>query len=476
MLYAATAISLPAQVFTTLTSFEGIGSEGVMPVSGLVQSTNGNFYGTTLQGGGVGGDLGTDGTVYMITPKGTLDTLYDFCTTTCPGGETPGTALIQATNGDFYGTTEYGGANGNYGTIFKMTPSGAVSTLYNFCAQASGYLCLDGELPDAKLVQGANGDFYGTTRGGGAFSRGTVFKITPTGALTTLYSFCAQSNCADGATPLGLIQVASGEFYGVAYYGGGSLDAGTIYKISSTGVMTILHSFCSATCSDGAQPSSILQGADGNFYGVTAGGGSVDAGTIYKITPAGTLTTLYAFCAGGIPCEDGSEPNSLVQATDGNFYGTAADYGPNYAGTLFRLTPTGTLTTLYAFCSQTGCSDGETPNPGLIQATNGTFYGTTEYSDQSDLAFGTVFSLSVGLAPFIETQTAGGTVGSEVKILGNNLTGAISVSFNGTLASFEVPSSSFIVAKVPEGATSGTVKVLTPSGTLSSNGVFQVLP
>jgi uncharacterized repeat protein (TIGR03803 family) len=174
-------------------------------------------------------------------------------------------------------------------------------------------------------------------------------------------------------------------------------------------------------------------------------------------------------------CADGADPTAgLIQATDGNFYGTTLRWGANGAGTVFEITPAGELTTLYSFCSLSNCSDGQSPAAGLIQDTNGTFYGTTESGGVISCGCGTVFSLSVGLGPFVETQTTSGKVGAAVKILGTDLTGATSVTFNGEAAAFTVVSGSEITTKVPTGATSGPVVVVTPGGTLTSNVIFRV--
>jgi uncharacterized repeat protein (TIGR03803 family) len=197
-------------------------------------------------------------------------------------------------------------------------------------------------------------------------------------------------------------------------------------------------------------------------------GGTDDNGTIFCITPTGTLTTLHTFLIA-----EGKEPGAaLIQATDGNFYGTAHAGGANNAGTIFNISASGTLTTLYSFCSQSGCADGQSPNASLVQDTNGTFYGTTGAGGAN--GYGTVFSLSVGLGPFVETNPTSGKVGAAVGILGSNLKGATSVSFNGTAATFKVSSTSLITTTVPAGATTGTVQVVTPSGTLSSNVPFRV--
>ncbi len=432
VLCATTAVALPAQTFTTLRRFDK--TDGAIPDAALVQATNGDLYGTTYGGGANGG-----GTVFKITPSGGLTTLYSFlCSqTNCTDGLDPTAGLIQGTDGNFYGTTPIGGANKG-GTVFKITPRGTLTTLYGFCSTPYG-LCTDGEYPGAGLVQATNGDLYGTTFEGGANNGGTVFKITPGGTLTTLYNFCAQSGCTDGVQPdAGLVLAANGDFYGTTWAGGANSSA------------------------------------------------SVAGGTVFKITPSGTLTTLYSFCSRSA-CSDGEYPYvGLVQATNGDFYGTTPSGGANClypcGGTLFKITPGGTLTTLYSFCSQSGCTDGESPVAGLVQATDGDFYGTTagggagHCSEGSDPGCGTVFSLSVGLGPFVKTTPAFGKVGAVVKILGTNLTGATSVSFNGTAAGFTVVSPSLITTTVPVGATNGTIQVTTPGGTLASNLAFRVLP
>jgi uncharacterized repeat protein (TIGR03803 family) len=177
---------------------------------------------------------------------------------------------------------------------------------------------------------------------------------------------------------------------------------------------------------------------------------------------------------------DGIEPEDhLIQGTDGNFYGVSPFGGAELAcgsgcGTIFSMTPGGTVTTLYNFCSLTGCADGSTAVPTLMQDTDGTFYGATSLGGAG--AAGTVYSLSMGLGPFVKTLPTSGKVGMNVAILGTNLTGATSVTFNGTPASFTVTSSSLIKTAVPAGATTGTLQVVTPSGTLSSNVQFVVRP
>jgi len=485
------AIPLSAQTFTTLHSFQQ--TDGAQPQAGLVQATDGNLYGTTLDAGA----NATGGTIFKINPSGKLTTLYDFCSQSgCADGERPNAGMIQAIDANFYGTTGAGGGQLN-GTVFKITLGGALTTLYDFCPQTT---CTSGSGPDTALVQAPSGNLYGATLTEGANGRGgTIFETTTTGSLTTLYSFCSQPNCEDGLSPGGLVRAVDGNFYGVTQNGGGTgpglcgYGCGTVFKMTTSGTLTTLYGFCAkgGSCADGATPlGTLVQGSDGNFYGTTEYGGLINAsycpmtcGTVFEISPSGTLTTLHEFCSES-SCADGSRPwAGLILATDGNLYGTTEYGGANInsfcslgCGTAFKITPDGTLTTLYSFCPQSGCSDGVAPRGALVQDTDGVFYGTTAYGGSSICSngCGTIFSLSVGLGPFVETVPTSGKAGATVHILGTNLTGATSVTFNGTPATFAVVSGSYIKTTVPTGATTGPVQVTTPGGTLNSNVTFYV--
>jgi len=459
VLFAATAMALSAQKLTTLVVFDG--ADGEEPNGPVVQGTDGDGYGTTLRGG-----ANNSGTVFKFTRSGTLTTLYSFCSPAgCADGEYPHAGLVQATDGDFYGTTGSGGAK-DYGTVFKITGSGTLNTLYSFCSQAG---CRDGGDPLAGLVQATDGDFYGTTYEGGASDYGTVFKITASGTLTTLYGFCSQAGCTDGEYPSfgGLVQATNGDFYGTTSGGGANGDYGTVFKLTPRGTLTTLYSFCSqAGCADGEYPSAgLVQASNGDFYGTTDKGGANGYGTVFRITGTGTLATLHSFCSQA-GCTDGEYPSGLVQATNGDFYGATGSGGASGYGTAFQITGSGRLTTLHSF----DVTDGAAPS-GLAQATNGDFYGTTGYGASG---YGTVFRLSVGLGPFVKAQPTSGKVGAAVQILGTDLTGATSVTFNGTPAAFTVASPTLITTTVPTGATTGKVRVVTPSGTLSSNVPFRV--
>lgn len=463
-LCATMATALSAQTFTSLYSFaDQVG--GWFPLAGLVQATNGELYGTVSSGG-----ASDAGLVFEITPTGTLTVLHSFCAQSgCTDGSDPSGALIQAADGNLYGTASGSGAFGG-GTVFVMTPSGTLTTLYSFCALSD---CADGQSPQAGLLQAIDGNFYGTTAGGGANNSGTVFEITPAGTLTTLYSFCALSDCTDGSAPQAvLIQAFKGNFYGTTS-GGGANGQGTIFSITPGGTLTTLYTFGSQS-DDGTSPNGLVEALNGDFYGTTAGGGANASGTVFKFTPSGVLTTLYSFCA-LTKCHDGEQPEAgLIQATNRNFYGTTSRGGTSHTisasyGTVFEITPGGTLRTIHNFEQ----SDGTLPYAPLVQDTNGALYGTTKQGGAHSV--GTIFSLTVGLPAFVETQTTTGTIGATVNILGSDLTGATSVTFNGTSAAFTVVSEYLITATVPTGATSGTVQVVTPGGTLSSNLPFTVL-
>jgi uncharacterized repeat protein (TIGR03803 family) len=446
---SAVAIVSPAQTFTSLASFDS--TNGAGPSGGsLLQAINGDLYGTTMMGGEY-----NYGTIFRITPAGVLTSLLSF---NVSNGSYPGGGLVQATNGALYGTTQQG--NNNYGTIFKLTSAG-LTTLYSFLTIA------EGTSPDESLVQAANGNLYGTTNYGGTNNCGTVFEITPAGELTILHNF----DSTDGPYPSAvLVQAGNGDLYGTTIYGGTSdacnMGCGTVFKITTAGAYTLLHSFSST---DGSGPQAgLIQATNGDLYGTTTYGGTSDlcytgCGTIFKITPAGVLTSLVSFEA-----TNGANPYApLVQATDGNLYGTTFSGQGNY-GTIFKITPSGTLTTVHTF----ELTDGADPFSGLTQDTNGSLYGATYGGGANN--DGTVYKLSIGVDPFVKTLPTVGLVGSAVRILGTDLTGATGVTFNGTATAFTVVSASEITTTVPTGATTGRVQVITPSRTLLSNVSFEV--
>jgi uncharacterized repeat protein (TIGR03803 family) len=328
---------------TTLYSFCSLPNcaDGSYPFAGLTLATDGNFYGLTTSGG-----TNNQGTLFRVTARGVLTTLYSFCSQAhCADGFDPGNGLLQGADGNFYGVTVYGGTNG-YGTIFEMTPEGVLRTLYNFCSQSN---CSDGSNPIGGLVQGKNGALYGTTAFGGAYGNyqyGTVYKLTSKGKLSTIYSFCSLANCADGRYPVsGLVLASNGNFYGTTSWGGlllalcnnGATGCGTVFEISAdeNEKLTTLYDFCSkASCADGQLASSaLIQGRSGKLFGTTQLGGIHSYGTVFQLSLAGELTTLHDFDS-----TDGSEPlAALLQAADGSLYGTTLEGGSGGWGTVFHI-------------------------------------------------------------------------------------------------------------------------------------------
>jgi uncharacterized repeat protein (TIGR03803 family) len=451
-----------AQSYNVLVRFTN--GTGGSPVD-VVQGADGNFYGVGITGGNNAG-----GSIFKATPAGDGGRLYVFCATApCLDGKTPN-GLVLASDGNFYGTTRRGGQHGD-GTVFRVTPTGAVTTIYNFCANAP--TCTDGVLPEGELIQGSDGELYGTVTNGGDHSGGLVFKITLAGVFTKLYSFCSQPNCADGLHPsAGLVEASNGLFYGTTL-GAGANGGGTIFRISSSGKLSTMYSFCAQpSCADGANPqTSLIQATDGNFYGATNSGGLIDGtcptgcGTAFRIPlSGGAPTILHAFSS-----SEGAQVQKLIQATDGSFYGTARLGGSSNLGTLFKMNSAGSVTVLFNFCNNASCKSSTNP-AGLMQSTNGLFYGTTTGPGN-----GTLFTY--GFPPFITMSPAKGPVGTTVKIYGTDLSGATEVTFNGGVqATFTIVSPSEIDTSVPAGALLGTVKVTTPAGILVSNIAFRVTP
>jgi len=452
LLCVATVIGTQAQTFTKLLDFNGTNGAGPLYDS-LVQGRDGNLYGPTSGGGAYG-----YGTVFKMTPGGTLTTLYSFGSPERGDGVWPMGGLVLATNGNFYGTTNYLGDCGSCdypsGTVFRITPEGKLTTLYNFDFG-------DGAYPTGALVQGTDGNFYGTTSRGGDFAEdwayGEVFKMTPEGGLTQLHVFIEGD---DSVTPFaGLVQACcDGNFYGTTLS-----DGGSVFEITPLGRFAYLHLFGGP---EGSYPqAALIQATDGRLYGTTEQGGAFGCGTIFRITLKGSLRDVHSF--------DGTDGCTLqgpiLQATDGNLYGTTSAGGANNSGTLFKLARNGTLTTLHDFQG----TDGSAPVGGLVQATSGKFYGTTSAGGIS--GDGTVFSLDMGLGPFVAFVHGAGKVGQTGGILGQGLTGTTSVTLNGIPATFTVVSDTFIKATVPAGATTGYVTVTTPTGTLKSRVPFYVL-
>lgn len=463
LLSIGTVICSEAQTFTTVFDFDK--TNGAEP-NFLVQGNDGNIYGTTAAGG-----QRNLGTIFRFSPDGSLTTLYSFCARkNCTDGKGP-FSLVQTADGSWFGLTGGGGAAG-FGTFFQLTPSGSFRLLHSFCAQAN---CVDGYAPAGQLIQAIDGKFYGTTAFGGAYNHGTVYSVTTSGLYTVLYNFCPQTpNCVDGAEPNpGVIQANNGILYGTTSFGGSNQNSspGTIFEITTAGKFTSLYTLSNNNGQD-AIPNGLIQGADGNLYGTSYSVGGT--GALFRFTLAGKYTLLHTFCVIR-SCADGSNPaRALTQGSDGGLYGTTSLGAAGGYGTIFERTRIGAFDVLYTFCSGSGgCTESYGAGSPLIQSTTGLFYGT---SGSVSSPSGTLYSLDMGLGPFVKSAPTFGKTGMTIGILGNNLTGTTSVTFNGTSATFTVASDTYITATVPSGATTGTIEITTPSGTLSSNVPFRVLP
>lgn len=342
-------------------------TNGSNPYGNLCIGPDGSFYGTTASGGTNGGY----GTVFKVTTNGALTSLVSFNST---NGDGPQAGLTLGNDGSFYGTTVNGGTNGGWGTVFKMTTNGVLSSLVSFNST-------NGTFPYSGLTQAGDGNLYGTTFVGGTNGGyGTVFKVTTNGTLTSLVSF----NSTNGANPhAGLALASDGNLYGTTAFGGTNGGWGTVFKLTTNGIFTSLASFNST---NGIYPRAILTLAnDGNFYGTTFLGGSSNLGTIFRVTTNGALTSLLS-----LNSTNGASPYAgLTLAGDGNLYGTAASGGASGYGTAFRMTTNGVLTSLVSFAGTNGAN----PYAGLTLAGDGNFYGTTYSGGSSNL--GTVFKLIV---------------------------------------------------------------------------------
>jgi len=372
-------VSCEAGSESVLHYFAGGATDGADPDGGLIQASDGNLYGVTY-----GGGANCCGALFKITPDGT-ETVLHYFTGGSTDGLSPVGSLIEASDGNFYGVTDEGGTSNN-GVVFKITPTGTESVLYSFDGGTT-----DGANPVGSLIQASDGSFYGVTRLGGTSGYGVLFKITPGGTETVLHSF-AGGTANDGATPIGpLIQGSDGNLYGVTYEGGASYD-GVAFKSTLSGAESVLYSFHGGT-TDGANPAGgLIQASDGNFYGVTQyggpNGGAVGAGVVFKMTPDGTESVLYLFKGG---TSDGAWPGgALIVGSDGNFYGTTYASGASGYGVVFKVTPDGAESVLYSFAGRT--TDGANPVGGLIQASDGSLYGMTAEGGSNNQ--GTIFEFN----------------------------------------------------------------------------------
>ncbi|MBX7212133.1 MAG: cadherin-like beta sandwich domain-containing protein [Verrucomicrobiaceae bacterium] len=452
--YAPPTLTLPSGLLTTLVQFTGTtgAAMGSTPTGGLVQGIDGNFYGTTSAGG-----ANNLGTVFMMTPAGTITTLVHFSGIVAPAlGSSPKGSLVQGSDGAFYGTTQTGGLGGGFGTIFKVTPAGVLTTIAS-CTGTTGSAPLSS--PNGGLVPMPDGSFYGTSSSGGFNNQGTVFKFTPDGLVSVLLhctaapviskltqtsdgKFFGTTTAAGGAngwgsafsiapteSPLflaplpptsgtaaissrgGFMIAANGELWATSSAGGAG-NNGSVFKMTQGGNVTTVISF---TGTSGTNPGSspqaaLILGADGNHWGTTSGGGSGTSGTIFKVTPAGVQTVVINF-TGTSGANLGSSPQApLLLAADGNYYGSTTTGGnAGGFGTIFKLTPAGVLTTLVNLTGNSGTATGSSPQGPMVQGADGNFYGVTNAGGVNGL--GTVFKVTpagvfTSLASFTGTTGA----------------------------------------------------------------------
>ena len=373
ILLNATSQQAHSQTETILYAFGTQAKDGDWPWSGVVMDGKGNLYGTTELGGASG-----MGTVFEIDTAGNETVLHSFGSS--GDGSHPYGSLLLDKKHNLYGTTTQGGAFG-LGTVFRIDRKGNESVLYSFGSQSP-----DGANPYADLIMDLPGNLYGTTGGGGAFGKGTVFELTASGQEIVLYSFGTQSG--DGAAPeCGLVRDTKGNLFGTTN-AGGVYGQGTVFELTANGTEIVLHSFAGGS-KDGSNPwAGPVMDKKGNLYGTAGGGGSHGLGIVYKVTPAGKKETVfYNF---GSQSGDGQNPYAgLVMDKKGNFYGTTVVGGG--FGTVYTLTPAGQLTKLYTFQNQSG--DGMFPYGRILRdRRSGNLYGTT-LSGGINLS-GTVFKLT----------------------------------------------------------------------------------
>ena len=452
-----------AQTYKMLYTYPNtdVNDSGITWPSVLSQGQDGDLY-STIQTNGTT----TYGTVYKMTTGGAYSAVYTFCTEAAPctlTGGYPTGGVTLGFDGNLWGTTSGGGKDGA-GTVFKITPAGALTKVYDF---TNGK---DDSAPNYPPLQGQDGNMYGVSEEQYNTQYGSFFKLTTKGAMSP-HPF----NYTNGQTPNLPAQGNDGNFYGTAQSGGdATCRCGVIYKATAGGTITVLHKFtgyASSTVYDGNRPIGILaQDSDGNFYGTTYQGGKFNEGTVFKITPAGTYTLLYSF---GSVTGDGLLPiAALTVGTDGNLYGAASKGGKAGYGALYEITTAGKEKLLYSFCV-IACTDGYVPTTPLVLHTDGIFYGNTAGSSLGGSVF---YSLKTGLKPFVKLVTWSAKIGATVEILGQGFTSATGVTFAGVAAKFNNISDTYMTAVVPAGAKTGVVTVKTFTSTMTGDRTLLVVP
>jgi uncharacterized repeat protein (TIGR03803 family) len=478
--WLAASLSAQTAALSVLGSFAPYTDTGRNPQGALVQGSDGNFYGVTS------GSYALDvGEVFKITPTGVITPLHLF---TGADGAIPTCTLVEGSDGYYYGTTSEGGANGT-GTVFSISSDGSTfKNTYSFAALTQGpgpnysHTNSDGAVPNAGLVAGADGVFYGTTSEGGVNGYGTVFSITAAKVFTVLHTFAG----SDGEYPNALVS-GPGGFYGTT--GGGLNNTGTIFRITASGAFTTLHTFTALNSQsengDGAEPIALVLGTNGLFYGTTGYGGQGTKGTIFSMTSTGGFGIMHNFAANG---SEGYNPNGLVEYGSIGFYGTTQSGGANGGGTVYRITPAGSFLTIYSFAPG-GSQPPSMPLAALIKGSTGYLYGST---DQGGDSGGALFSITTGgtltvLHYFIQTNSNGAeplsgvTVGKNGLLYGTASKGGT----NATGAIFSVAPDRIISAvNSAYGSVQGLLQIsdanlygtTTQGGTFHEGSVFKLQP
>lgn len=453
LLLLAAAAPARAQTVTNILSFNT--TNGSFPADTTpVQGRDGLIYGMANAGGTF-----SYGTIWAQSVSGTFwRVLYNFDFTT---GAFPQGGLMLGTDGKLYGVTPEGGTNpggGANGVVFKITTGGEYTVLHNFAGGT------DGCIPEAPPIEATDGNLYGTTSNCGDFGQGTAYKIKRDGTFTSIHQFTGN----EGRTVFApLMQAIDSNLWGTAYEGGKN-GCGTVFKMSTGGA--VLNSLSLACDAESGPHSQLIQTANGDIYGTAVGGG-LGYGAIFKLTSNGVLSTVYQFLGPPTGADFSSPTGGIMQANDGNFYGTTLYGGANSQGGIYSVSGT-TYAHVYDF--------GHSPlinqvTSGLVQHTNGKFYSAAGTGGKNSV--GSVFKLDLGLGAFVALVKNVGRVGTTVQVLGQGFSGTSSVTFNGVAASaFTIVSDTYLAAVVPTGASTGPVVVTTPGGVLTSNRNFRVTP
>lgn len=442
------------QTVTALYNFGSQNGSAAPQDVALAQGRDGQLYGTSE-----GNGTTSYGSIFKVSASRVFTEIFDFNSSNISqDGCCTGQGMTLVSDGSFYGAALSGSGNSQNGVFFKINSLGAYTAIHVFTGGT------DGSLPFAPPIQGSDGNLYGIAFNPGG-NGSTVYQYSLSGDFNTIYEFAGLYSIAP------FIQGTDGFLYGTTTNGGWA-HCGSVFKMSTAGVLLQSAPFLCGAGGAGPNAGPLLEASDGNFYGVTESGGLRNGGTIYKVTPDFHISILYTFMGKSAGTKDGFTPTAgLIQATDGNLYGVTAGGGSNGMGTLFQISTTGAYKLLYSFNGAAG----KAPQGTLMQHTNGMLYGTAQEGGANKL--GTVYQLNLGLGPFITFLQHMGSVGQTLEILGQQLNGATSVTFNGVPAtSFTVASSTFLTAVIPSGATTGPVVVTTPTATLTSNVNFRVTP